>query len=264
MTRILLAVALSLSAVAALPQSPRVPGEAEIPGLLRTLQTSDANARKSSAQQLAMAAPTKAVCDGLPVIADHLSDSDSGVRTWIAGVLMECVIGDPSLAPRVAQQRAALLDGLSASDPTERGMMLRLVASLPDTPPELRGHLIELLHDPDRKTRRIAIGAVQRLKPLPPEAVAALDSLLERNDEDRGAAAETLGAMKVSDSRTIMLLESALQDKDRYVRQEAVRALAQIGHPAVLALTALRALADDPKTDDLLKKQAGDAIQAIQ
>jgi len=239
--------------------------QADIPAVLQTLQTGDSKARKSAAEQLAIAAPSKSICDAFSAIADKLSDSDSGVRTWVAGILLECVISDPALASLAARQRTALLSGLSSPDPTERVMMLRLVVSLGDPlAGEFQSRVFELLHDPDRKVRLIAVSAVQLYKPLPSEVVMALDSMIENKDDDRGAAAQTLGEMKISDPRTIGLLETALQDKDRYVRQEAVRALMEIGHPAGHAVSALRVLANDPKTDDMLKKLANDAINAIQ
>jgi HEAT repeat protein len=99
------------------------------------------------------------------------------------------------------------------------------------SPKELEMRLVQL-RDPDWNVRYIAARALVRIGE---EAVDSLVLLLEEDDHYlRGQAAKCLGA--IGHERAVVPLLNRLTDSNGAVRQEAVRALIQIGHSAVPAL----------------------------
>jgi HEAT repeat protein len=240
----------------------------DVGGLVHQLQTADVETRRAAARSLAellTRSHVDSVCNAVDQIANGLSDGDSGVRVGTAGVLAICAAKNPELAVSVLRHQAEIVNNLSSPEPAEREMMLNLLSFLgPNLPPPLETPVLQLLNDPGRKVRKAAMYTLLRFKPVPPQAASSLDSLIEQGDDDRGYAAIILGVIKASDSRTIQALRAGLRDKDRFVRQEAVRALGRIGHPASGAIPEIQALASSPDSDPILRDLSKEAIRAIQ
>jgi HEAT repeat protein len=235
--------------------------------LLQALQSGDVDARKTAAKNLAILLTMKqeeSICDSTELIASSLADSESEVRVSIATILAGCASKSPTVAVIVLRHRTEILTDLSSSEASEREMMLNMLSLLGvPLPVDFQAAVLQLLHDPARKVRRAAIYAVLHFKPELSEAGPILDSLIERGDDDRAYAEIVLGLMKTGDPRSIQALARGLTDKEVFVRQEAVRALGRIGHPASTTVSQIKALESDPQSDPILRSLAKEALRAI-
>jgi HEAT repeat protein len=246
----------------------RQPTAGDVTRLLQQLRAGDVDARKDAAESLTdllISRHVVSVCDSTDIIANSLSDSSSEVRVGAGGILAVCAATNPGLAGRVLRHQPEIVKNLSSPEAAEREMMLNLLSFLGVTlPTQLESPVLERLNDPARKVRKAAIYVLLRFKPFPAQAIPSLDLLIEQGDEERGYAEIILGVVKASDSRTIQALMSGLKDKDRFVQQEALRALGRIGHPASGTIPDIHALENNPDTDPILRDLAKEAIRAIQ
>ena len=79
----------------------------------------------------------------------------------------------------------------------------------------------------------------------------------------RGAVLSAFRFHAPTDPRIIELVIDALGDNDRFVRQEAIAAVTQIGRPAVAALPLLRAIRGSSVTDEAMRLNAEAAIKTL-
>lgn len=194
---------------------------AQAEALLRALPESHYGARRRVIEALAELRHPRVV----PVLADLIKDRDPRIRRLVLEALGEM---------RQDAATSALVEALKDFDYSVRRVAARQLgkigASRAVTP------LGKALQDSDPHVRAAAADALGTIGSR--SATPALASALVNDDDAqvRQAAAEALG--RLQDSAAIPELIGALSDDVLAVRMAAVRALAQVGRPAVSSLEA--------------------------
>jgi len=120
-----------------------------------------------------------------------------------------------------------IADEIGSFDPSRRLKALHIVELL-DAGAELRGPLLELLDDPDKRVRATAVRIVEVTGSR--EGVQVLLGALA--DPDRRVRANAVEAFEeLADPRYVQMLVPFLDDHDNRVRANAVKALWHLGWP---------------------------------
>ncbi|HEV3041239.1 MAG TPA: HEAT repeat domain-containing protein [Candidatus Angelobacter sp.] len=236
----------------------------DVPALLQRITDPDVQVRRDAAHQIAGAPSFPLAAHDRQIFA-ALNDQDAEVRAWIASAIMDQMATNPDFSQTLLRNQRAVLNILSDSDDVVRELAVKIVFFIrPGPPSEFLGPLTKLLSDPKGPIRRSALAVLAQTRPFPPQVRLAFLDLIARDSDLKAFAIHALNAAGISDSETMDVLERALHDQNSLVKQEAIKGLARIGHPASKYLDALRALAADPNSDAIVKDLAQRAIKAIE
>jgi len=201
--------------------------EAELPGLMERLKSSDPTVRADAADDLRRLG--RKAKDAQELLGQHLNDSAPRVRFAAAAALLRINPGD-------TRGVEPLSKGLDSTDPTERRDAAKATGLAGPAAADLTPKLAALLKDSDESTRIAALQAISMLGPGASKAAEAVKSLLE-NPELVVDAADALGRIGPAARPAPAPLVKMLSSEQAAIRWAAVRALAQIGgeeaHPAV-------------------------------
>jgi len=212
------------------------------PALLRALHHINPEVRKEAAAALAqLGLPTEQVAPALTALA---GDADPGVRLRVLEVL-------GTLSGRAPKAWAALHGALADPDPAFRITAIRSLAHIHLQvqlgSPDLAATLLPLLADRNEEVKKEAAQALGRVGEAPAEVLAGLGQLLR--DEAEGAqlaAAQALGQLGPDAAAAGADLQFAMQRGTSAVREQVMRAMAQVMPPEAPA-TFLAGLSDlDP------------------
>jgi HEAT repeat protein len=119
--------------------------------------------------------------------------------------------------------------------------------------------------DATLSVRRMAIEALASLRVLTPDVRDFWVQSLSRKEEKqlRGAVLSAFRFHAQTDSQIIKLVIDALHDEGRFVRQEAIAAVTQIGRPAVAALPLRREIQESGLSDEGMRLNAEAAIRIL-
>jgi HEAT repeat protein len=119
--------------------------------------------------------------------------------------------------------------------------------------------------DPDSEVRRTAIGGLASIARPSPEVLEFWKRSLSdtANKSLRGMVLNSFRLSAPTDPDIVDLVIDALRDADRFVRQEAIAAVIQIGKPAAAAMPLLVEIRDSPASDDVLRVNATAAIRIL-
>ena len=201
--------------------------EADLPGLLEKLKSSDPLVRADAAEDLRrLGAKAK---DALDPLTKLLNDPVPQVRFAAAGAVLR-------IDPKDTHSVEPLSKGLDSTDPTERRDAARAAGLAGPAAAGLTAKLASLLKDSDESTRIAALQAISMLGPAASKAREAVAALLD--DRDLAVdAADALGRIGPAAQPVPGQLVKMLSSESSAVRWAAVRAMAQIGgqeaHPAV-------------------------------
>ena len=203
-----------------------------------------------------------------PAINGALGDPNPLVRDQacaLLSTLLSLNAGKPIELPEDTRQ--IVIQRFGETNPNLRGNAVRVVALMAGgVPPEVESRLLQLAQaDPAFSVRGVAIGALASVQiPTPGITEYWIQSLSAKQDKQlRGAVLNAFRFHAQTDPRIIQLVIDALGDNDRFVRQEAIAAVLQIGEPAVAALPALREIRDSPGADDSMRLNAEAAIRTL-
>ncbi|MCX6093410.1 MAG: HEAT repeat domain-containing protein [Candidatus Bipolaricaulota bacterium] len=275
-------------ALEAIGETGSVPAEV-VPPLIEALGRSlgeDAHLMKLGplAQALAKTEPA-----AIPVVIRELGDGSSlarsrGAAAWVLGrtrpvsreVVAALVLALDAKDQHVCFSAANALGALGPAAEEAVGPLMRALGRVPGAADALVRigsravpHLLEALRNGTAVARREATNALGRIRPVSPEALAALVFALEDDDRDlRSSVVCALGAIGPEGRGTaVPALARALEDTDPSVRRWAVGALAEFRTEAREALPALaRALADPElrsRAAEILGKMGCEAEQAL-
>jgi HEAT repeat protein len=201
--------------------------EADVPALIKKLESSDAMERAEAAEDLRTlgrkARPASAPLEKL------LADSSHRVRVAAASALL-------LLNPKDADSLSVLKKALDASEATTRRDALRAIAFAGPGASPLAEKIAALLTDKDEAVRLAALQAISVLGPAAARTERAVTLLLD--DANLAIdAADALGRIGPSAKAALPRLTKMLSAKDAPTRWAGVRAMSQIGgpdaHPAV-------------------------------
>lgn len=232
--------------------------------LLERLQSPDVATRRSAAETLAQIGDEE-LEKILPTLLLALKDPDPDVRFYVATSLAVAAYGDEANAEALGQALPSLIEALNDEDARVREIVVGAIGLVKPQPPAAATQpLLELLDDQEPRVRETAVWSLGRISPVPPEVASAILKVLKEDESSdvRGEAATILG--ELGDPAVVPALIEALRDSDRYVRQEAVRALREIGPHAHCALPALKKVMQNAEEDVTVRELAASAIHRIE
>lgn len=232
--------------------------------LLERLHSPDAATRRAAAETLAQI-EHKNLERILPTLLLALKDPDPDVRFYVATSLAVAAYGDEANAEALGQALPSLIEALNDEDARVREIVVGAIGLVKPQPPAAATQpLLELLDDQEPRVRETAVWSLGRISPVPPEVASAILKVLKEDESSdvRGEAATILG--ELGDPAVVPALIEALRDSDRYVRQEAVRALREIGPHAHCALPALKKVMQNAEEDVTVRELAASAIHRIE
>lgn len=232
--------------------------------LLRQLQSPNAQARRSAAETLGndggIVSLVKDLKGAIPSLLPALKDPDPEVRSRIALALWAIGLSENGTG-FLNEAVPAMIEALKDNDPRVRECVAFAIwAVMPQPPVEAGKPLLKLLNDKqkgvERTVQQAALAALGRIKPATPEMVAGVLKLLKEDKDVRGEAMNTLGEFGSSDPEVISALVDFLKDPERFVRQEAVGALGNIGPPACYAATELAKVVENSQENRGVRENA--------
>jgi HEAT repeat protein len=232
---------------------------------LQDLKSPDETIRKQAAESLFRTGTLDPVKD-LPALLKALSDSSADVRFYAAGFLSKVAYTEEKSSAVLQTAAGPLAEHLADPDPRVRESLALTFAVLqPSVPQSAVPALLARLRDPVWKVNAHALTALGRVRPVLPPMVDAVADELKKDQSStiRGTAARALGTMGDTRREVIDALTAALRDKESFVRQEAVRALANLGPAASPALGELERLRKNPASDPALRQNVKSAILRI-
>jgi HEAT repeat protein/type II secretory pathway predicted ATPase ExeA len=264
--------------VEALGQIGQTRPAAALPPLVKALKHGEAATRTATAHALCEVAK-KAPVAASPYLRIASRDDDREVRTEAAACLGRLTEGDPKGAARMAVQLA------SSEEPEVRAAVATSLGALASQAREIvLAPLVALLEDPDRSVRMAAAEALitcgkarvsfakhrtdlekklagffgqgdleERQSALRVAARLGIPAILRQaaRDSDESMRLEAMKAAAAMDPIVIDILQAGAEDRDAFVRSEAVRALSTAsGAGAVKVLPVFEAMlrAGDPAT----------------
>ncbi len=239
---ILLVSLLSLSACA--PDIAQLEQSGDIPGLLKNLDQDDPQLRQAAIEALGRVGDSAAL---EPLLA-ALEEADPALSQAASQAAQQVLarLADPAAIPTLDQ-------ALQHSDPAIRRAALDAIGRLGGV--EALDPLAAALSDPQLELRQAAATrlaqVIQGLEQAG-DSPALQAALAHTHPQVRGQAAAALG--RLGGEGALESLLAALQDDDPSVRQALVSALAELGEPALAALSEL--FYDDPA----LRELAGEAL----
>lgn len=133
--------------------------------------------------------------------------------------------------------------------------------------------LLSLLDDPERRVQVMAlegiqsIGATARPAALGPVLASVHSARWRASETFAGAVVRTLGALMAEASSVpsgvLNALGEGLVDERRFVRQEAMLAIAHVGAAAAPLAERLRHIAEDPTEEAFMQQNALAALRAV-
>jgi HEAT repeat protein len=198
--------------------------EAELPEVVKQLQSADANERAEAAddiRQMADVIGASKVSFAVPALEKLLDDANARVRYLAAGAVL-----------RITREHEAstkvLLKGLQSKDALERRDAAKAAAITGKAGAALVGDLAKLAGDPDE---RVMMAALQAAATLGPVALPARDAvaLALQNDACQIVAADALGRMGPRAQPVPPALVKMLQSDQPEVVKAALRGMSQIG-----------------------------------
>jgi HEAT repeat protein len=124
----------------------------------------------------------------------------------------------------------ALTNAAGSGYPVLRTRVAGALGTMPEAAEAVAPTLIELLRDPERNIRQMALVSLGQIGPEPPGVVAAVARRLkDDSSEIRAVAAQTLGKFGTAAREAIPALEAASNDPLAVVRQDVADALKRIG-----------------------------------
>jgi hypothetical protein len=200
--------------------------EADLPGLLAKLQSSDPMVRADAAEDLRRLGPRAK--DAQEPLAKLLGDPAAPVRVAAGAALLR-------INPKNIRGIEPLRKGLDSIDATERRDAARATGLAGPAAAGLAPKLAVLLKDSDESTRITALQAISMLGPAASKARDAVVALLD-NPDLAVDAADALGRIGPAAQPVPGQLVKMLSSDSSAVQWAAVRAMAQIGgeeaHPA--------------------------------
>jgi HEAT repeat protein len=201
-------------------------------------------------------------------INEALGDPRPFVRDQACALLSTLMLlnaAQPVELPEPTKQ--LVLQRFNEESPNLRENAVRVVALMAGgIPPAVEPRLLQLAQtDSAAGVRRVAIQALSSVRPPAPEITNFWIQSLgrEKDRELRGAVLSAFRFHAPTDPQIIKLVIGALSDNDRFVRQEAIAAVTQIGKSAVAALPLLHEIREDPATDEGMRLNAEAAIRAL-
>jgi HEAT repeat protein len=215
--------------------------EAELPGLVEKLKSSDPMVRADAADDLRRLGPKAK--SALEPLMRLLGDATPRVRFAAAAAVLR-------INPKDTRGVEPLSKGLESTDPVERRDAARSAGLAGAAAAGLTPKLAALLKDSDESTRITALQAIAILGPAAAKAVEAVTSLLDNPDLAIDAA-DALGRIGPAARPVPGQLVKMLSSDQSAVRWAAVRAMSQIGgqeaHPAVDFM--IHAVPEAPEVD---------------
>jgi HEAT repeat protein len=211
--------------------------EADLPGLIKQLDSADANERAEAAddlRQMTDVIGASKTLSSVPALEKRLDDKDARVRCLAAGAILRITRGHEA-ATKV------LLKGLESSNAVERRDAAKSAAITGKAGVSLVGDLTKLLADKDERVLTAALQAVATLGPVALPARDAVVPLLEQNSYKIDAA-DALGRMGPRAQPVPAALVKMLDSDQPSVRWAALRGMSQIGGKE--ALPAAQYIAD--------------------
>jgi HEAT repeat protein len=201
-----------------------------------------------------------------PVLNEALADSDRFVRQQAAALLAAILfvkLAEPVALPDSTQD--LLVKRFDDEDANVRENAVRILAIMKGgVPPSLGPRLLRMAQtESNWSARGIAISALASISPATPEVKEFwIQSLSDvQNTSLRGAVLNAFRFHAQTDTKIISLIIEALGDSDRFVRQEAIAAIMQIGKPAAAALPRLIEMRDQNRD---LRGNIDAAIRVLQ
>jgi HEAT repeat protein len=203
-----------------------------------------------------------------PAINDALGDPRPFVRDQACAVLSTLMLLNAAKPIELPDgTRQLVLQRFSEESPNLRENAVRIITLMAGgVPPALEPRLLQLARvDSAPSVRRMAIEALASMRiPTPEITDFWVQSLGRQQDRElRGAVLSAFRFHAQTDPQIIKLVMGALSDSDRFVRQEAIAAVTQIGKSAVAALPLLHEIREDPATDEGMRLSAEAAIRAV-
>jgi len=203
-----------------------------------------------------------------PAINDALGDPRPFVRDQACAVLSTLMLLNAAKPIELPDgTRQLVLQRFSEESPNLRENAVRIITLMAGgVPPALEPRLLQLARvDSAPSVRRMAIEALASMRiPTPEITDFWVQSLGRQQDREvRGAVLSAFRFHAQTDPQIIKLVIGALSDSDRFVRQEAIAAVTQIGKSAVAALPLLHEIREDPATDEGMRLSAEAAIRAV-
>lgn len=270
---LLICLGLSVGTVSGQPRSPD-----ELPLLFEELASPDLEIKNNASHQLGAYAKwwiqqdVEVMRKSLPYALRALKSPDSGVRKQASAFFGIVGMLRTQVAARIFE---GYIDEIIAhfGDPNDqvRGNMIRSLATMEPSPPQ---EAIEPFLEMLRQTRgrgeggKNALFGLLRAAPGSEEVAKTIANIL---DESTSAEARRGIILVVAQARPqqphpliIEKLIEQLEVDHRLLRFTTSRALGAIGAAAVDAVPKLRAIVDDPETDDDLRITVEAALRSIE
>jgi HEAT repeat protein len=225
----------------------KAPQSGNVAGLIKKLESANANDKLAALTALAELGP--AAADAVPVLIQVLQTKNEDVRLNAAIALGK--IGKASVP--------AVVKLLDAGEADIRYYAVWTLGWVGPDAKETAPRVIRALADKDESVRRKAAYALGRIAPDAKTAVGPLlQAFADTNADVRQAAAEAVAKFG---AEAVPALVEALKDDSISVRREAARAVAKIGPDAKDAIPGLRILLFSEKAD--LVNDAAEALANI-
>ena len=204
----------------------------------------------------------------IPVLLKALEDENPRIRTEGSAFFRAVAFFRPldltKFVQGVVPQLIARVD-----DPywnVRANIMPTLALLEPSPPPEAVEPFFRHLDDPNGEVRSAAVLGLLRAAPRSRRMAEAVAALLdrERTPEERLDILRTMTEVKPPPSHPLLVAKVAEQLENASMRKEALEVLDTIGPPAAVALPAIREIADDPRTDNQLRRSAQSALRRIE
>lgn len=213
-------------------------GEAKtlIPQLIPLLKDKNDEVRIAAASSLNMGTIAKAA---IPALVNALQDPNRDVRNFALSALSGMKEEAKSLSPRVIAM-------LQDEDALIRMGVVSALINIHGNKSTVVPHLGNALKSPDKNVRVAAAYALGDINNPTQEAIKYLIETGDPDAEVRDAIAVSLFKFSTKIPNVIPQLSTALNNQNKFVRQTAVIALAQIRLPAKSAIPQLISTLKDP------------------
>lgn len=190
-------------------------GPAAVPVLVKAMSDPDSGIRRYSAGILRRLRPGKAV---VPTLVKAAKDEDPGVR-------QSAVLAVPANAEEAMREIAveALIDALNDSDRETRRFAAQGLGQIGTSGTPAVPALISALTDEHHSVRQDAVFALGRIRPNLKSAPKSVKDAVEKEDRQL----------------VVPALAETLKDENRSVRQHAIEVLGSIGPTAIAAVPSL-------------------------
>ena len=232
-------------------------------------QPSDSETEKTVALVSPYIEGTKNLAQEWPTINAALTDPTQLVREKACAILAALAfVNYNSRQPLVlpAPTRELVIQRFTEPLANLRENAVRAIALIAGgAPPSVQPQLLQMARtDPENKVRKIAIAALAIVDPTPEITNFWIEILNDSsNTVMRGMVLSSFRSRGPTDRTVVALVIDALRDSDRFIRQEAIAAVIQIGKPAQAAIPLLMEIRDGQGNDETLQRNAASAIRIL-